>query len=138
MLEFIKERDFMKKITIIAVIMLIFTLSACDSQQEIKREKLNPTDLSAVNIDGLVLGSFIDEIDVTKYTDASDRFEEKENTYFYDELSIKTDADGSIREIKGNVYSCDAEYGTVPFSVNGIDKPSSIDEVVKILGQNHK
>ena len=74
-----------EKITVMAAILLTFMLSACDRHQEIKRENLVATDLSTVNIDDISLNGFIDEIDLTPYTAVPlDRFEEKENTYYYD------------------------------------------------------
>ena len=128
----------MKKNVVLTAIMLIFLLSACDSGQKIKREYLVSTDLSAVNIDGILLGDFVDQIDLTKYTDVdSDSFEEKENTFYFQELHIETDVNGCIQEVRGNIYGYIAEYESVLFSVNGIDNPASINEIVNILGQNH-
>jgi len=130
--------SFMKKNTVIVAILLIFVLSACNGGQKIKRENLTSTDLSAVNIDGISVDNVIDDIDLTKYTTVSaDRFEAKENTHYFEELKIETDANGSVKEVRGNIYGYDAAYEAVKFAVNGTDNPSSIDEVIKILGDNH-
>jgi len=123
--------------TILLVCFLIF-FSACDGNQKIKRENLQSTDLSYVNIDGIVLGTPIINVDFTKYTtEAPDRFEQRENTYYFRELHLETDSNGVIQKIKGNTYGYIDGHAVTPFAINGTVNISTITEVVDLLGQNH-
>jgi len=128
----------MRKSIILVLVILIFTLSACDSHQEVVRENLVSTDLSAVMIDGISVGNAIDTVDMTKYTELPpDTFIQKENLYYFQELRMETDEEGNIQEVRGNIYAYVEEYEAVPFSVNGKENLSSINEVVDLLGKNH-
>lgn len=128
----------LKKFLIIGIVCFLLILSACDSNQKIKSENLTSTDLSSVNIDGIIIGQAINDVDLSEYTVvAANSVEQKENAYYFEELRIETDTDGIITKVQGNIYGYMDNYNAIPFSVNGTDNLSSIDEVADLLGQNH-
>ncbi len=115
------------------LVCFLLILSACDSGQTVKHNDLTSTDLSSVNVDNIVVGQAISDINLTKYTAVNDSFEKKEGTYYFEELHIETNTDGIIQSIQGNL----GNDNTIPFSINGTDNLQSINEVAELLGQNY-
>jgi len=124
--------------SLVAIVFFPLFLSTCDGNQKIKRSNLPSTDLSYVNIDGIVLGTPIIDVDLAKYTaEVPGRFEQKGNTYYFRELHIETDSNGVVQKIKGNTYGYIDGRAVTSFSINGTDNISTTNEVVELLGQNH-
>ncbi len=94
---------------------LAMLMTACDSGQTVKRDALPSTNLSGVNIGGLVIGANADE------------------AYLAEGISVETNTEVIVHSVRYSVN----DGGATPFSVNGTDSPRSIDEIVALLGQNH-
>lgn len=122
-----------KKICIGGVSCLLLILSACGRNQTVKTDDLSSTNLASIYIDGIVIGQSIDDIDLTSYIVAKDSFEQNENAYYFEELHIETNADGIIQNIRCNLSG----DNTVPFLAAGEANLKTINDVVKLLGQNH-
>ena len=100
---------------LLGLAVILLSLSACDSGQTVRRDVLPSTNLSNVNIGGLVIGENADE------------------SYLAEGLSVEANADVLVQSIRYSVNDGDATR----FSVNGTESPRSINEIVALLGQNH-
>ena len=95
-------------------------LSACSSN-------VQSTDLSKVKIDGISIGDSFDQVKTEKYTvktNVSNHY-----TYNYEEwrLSVK---DGIIIDIL-------ASFDQISVSINGKENCSTVDDIIKALGNNY-
>ena len=105
-----------KGILALSIILLLGLCTGCNSEGKVKRDKPQSTDLTAVNVNEIVLGVSSKNLDLTKYSAVPN-----EQT---------ADDDGVVTLIKGIVGP-----GT---RVNVNDsQPLSISEVVEKLGSNY-
>lgn len=87
------------------------------------------TDLSAISIDKIKLGMNYNQVDISKYKEAS-TIQDNCN-YNFEEISIKTNSKGDITEII-------APYNKVTVSLGeNIERASKINDVWEALGPNY-
>ena len=120
-----------KGILALSIILLLGLCTGCNSEGKVKRDKPQSTDLTAVNVNEIVLGVSSKNLDLTKYSAVpNEQTADEKNTQYFEELQITTDDDGVVTLIKGIVGP-----GT---RVNVNDsQPLSISEVVEKLGSNY-
>ena len=120
-----------KGILALSIILLLGFCIGCSSEGKVKRDKPESTDLTAVNVNEIVLGVSSKSLDLTKYSAVpNEQTADEKNTQYFEELQITTDDDGVVTLIKGIVGP-----GT---RVNVNDsQPLSISEVVEKLGSNY-
>ena len=99
----------------------ILALSSCGS-------KVPSVDLSKVTFDGISVGDNFERIDTDKYTVKQNA--STDYTYNYEEWRISVD-NGAITEIM-------ASFGQVSISINGKEDCSSVDDIIAVLGENHR
>lgn len=75
------------------------------------------------------IGSAVGDVDLSGYT-LSSRYEERENTYHFEELHITTDETGAIVYIQGNFHG----QNIISLSVNQADEFETIENATAILG----
>ena len=105
---------------IIMTLLLIISLCAC-------HKNIQSADLSHITFDGVSIGDRFDQVERSRYTvksNVSDAY-----TYNYEEWRLSVE-DGIITEIM-------ASFGQICISVNGSENCRSIDDITKILGENH-
>ena len=80
----------MKKVILALSIILLFGLcTGCSSEGKVKRNKPESTDLTAVNVNEIVLGVFSKSLDLTKYTTIPNgQTAGEKNTQYFEELQI--------------------------------------------------
>lgn len=120
-----------KGILALSIILLLGLCTGCSSEGKVKRDKPQSTDLTAVNVNEIVLGVSSKSLDLTKYSAVpNEQTADEKNTQYFEELQITTDDDGVVTLIKGIVGP-----GT---RVNVNDsQPLSISEVLEKLGSNY-
>lgn len=134
----IMEKKYNVKSTAICffvMIALCLLLTACDSGQTVKREKLPSTDLSSVEVEGVSLGDSIHTVDLTQYTSLpEDSFKEEAGVYRFEEIQLKTDENQEIQKI---IVSNNLENKTSIVSVQGENENLTPQKIVNWLGENH-
>ena len=125
----------MKKICSFGLLLLILmiALMACDSGQEIRlSNSLESTDLSGVEIEGMKIGISIEDVDLSRFTNAENRYADSEYSYHFMEVRIAVDENGMITKIHGTSFKCYDKQTTRAFSQGS----SKIDETISVLGNN--
>lgn len=120
-----------KRILALSIILMLIFCTGCSNEGQVKRDKIATTDLSAVNVNEIVLGISVESLDLTKYTVVpKEQTADETNTKYFEEMVITTDNSGIITSVKGIVGT-----GT-KVSVNN-SQPSSVDEIIEQLGTNY-
>lgn len=115
----------LKKIIVVSIILVIIVLSATACNKNVES-----TNLTTIKVDDIKLGEAMTVIDFNKYTE-SDRFEEKENTYNFEEIKIGINENEEINQIHANISE-------VNLYINSIQEFNNIKDITKVLGENYK
>ncbi len=115
----------LKKIIVVSIILVIIVLSAIAYNKNVES-----TNLTTIKVDDIKLGEAMTAIDFNKYTE-SDRFEEKENTYNFEEIKIGINENEEINQIHANIPE-------VNLYINSIQEFNNIKDITKVLGENYK
>lgn len=91
-------------------------------------ERLATTDLSGISVDGIQIGTDVDNVDLSIYQQ-SNRFSVGDHAYYLDRLVLNVDDDNKVSHIFG--YNSE-----VSISINN-HTAATIDDITGLLGDNY-
>ena len=128
----------MKRVPLIILLMLpfMFILALAlpvlrDSGQRVRIDStLESTDLSGVEIEGVKIGSPIDDIDLSRFTPNTDVHPDYAYDYEFDEIRINVDGNGNVSRLFGSSFTYSHGMEAVGFR----QYSTKINEAASLIG----
>lgn len=129
-----KMNGFLKFIIYLVVLVILFIGTVWGTKYYFYDSDfaVEKTDLSGVSVDGIKIGMNINEVDLSKYTQAVTAVDDC--NYNYEELSIKTDDEGKIVYLVADFADIELLVGTE----ENLTISKKVNEVWDVLGNDYK